>query len=357
MKRMTWVLWLTWGVIGVTALATPRLVVDREVYDFGTVMDGTRIEFQVALTNSGTSTLTISNVSYNCSCTSYTLPVRSLNPGASTQMTIRFDTSRYSSYAQPVSQSLTIYSNDPARPQLVITVRGTVRTLAPYEGTAATLDSEYYVLVDLRPAAEYARGQLLGALNIPLAQLAHRLGELPKSKIVYLYDATGIEATQAAQLLQQNAFLVPRAISGGLLGWWQTLGDLFFVWAPGATRTAPTGTPYYGTWAVVQASRVAQNYLYIVDLRPAQAYGRGRFPGSANLALATHGELVTWAAGLPRPAPGTSLSIWVVDEDGSRACTVAQYLQSIGFTKARCLYGGIAAWRASFGDELLFPAP
>ncbi|MGD9840782.1 MAG: rhodanese-like domain-containing protein, partial [Candidatus Bipolaricaulis sp.] len=127
------------------------------------------------------------------------------------------------------------------------------------------------------------------------------------------------------------------------------------VWAPDAVRTPPTGTPYYGTWAVVQPSQLAKKYQYVVDLRSPPTYAAGHFPGAENVALATRDELVAWAARLPRPIPGTSLAIWIVDEDGSQACDVAQYLQGIGFTQARCLFGGVAAWRAQFGDELLFP--
>lgn len=343
-------------VVGAAALATPRLVVDRAVYDFGTVMDGVVIEFPVTLTNAGNSTLTITNVTYNCACTSYELPKRVLGPGESVVMKVTFNTRGYSSYPQPVSQVLTVHSNDPTKPQQVIEVRGHVRVLGAHEGAASTLDAEFYVLVDLRPAEAYARGHLLGALNIPFPELTARMNELPKSKVVYLYDETGIHAVQAAQILQRHGFLLGRAISGGLARWWQLYGDLFFAWAPGAVRAAPTAAPYYGTFAVVDPSRVAQRYLYIVDIRSPEAFARGRFPGAVNVQLRTQEEIARWATSLPRPSADATLAVWIVDENGSVACSIAQYLQSLGFTRARCLFGGIAAWRASYGDTLLFPA-
>ncbi len=354
MKRMVY-LALALSVLGGMALAAPKLVVDRTLYDFGVAMDGVVVQFDVVLTNTGDATLQISGVSYNCSCTSYQLPKRTLAPGESVKMTVTFRTAGYSRYPQPVSQVLTVSSNDPVNPQQVIEVRGYVRQLAAHEGAASTLDQGFYVLVDLRAPEEYARGHLLGAINIPFAELQARLGELPRTKVIYLYDATGIEAVQAAQLLQQNGFLLPRAISGGLAGWWLALGDLFFVWAPDAERTVATGTPYYGTFSVVTPTRLAQGFQYVVDLRSAEAYAQGRFPGAHNLSLPTAEDVAAWAATLPRPRTGTSLAIWIVDEDGSQACSVAQYLQSVGFAQARCLFGGIAAWRAQFGDELLFP--
>lgn len=344
-------------VVGAVALAAPKLVVDPTLYEFGTAMDGVVVEFNVVITNAGDANLQISGVSYNCSCTSYQLPKRTIAPGESVIMTVRFNTRGYSRYPQPVSQLLAVSSNDPTNPRQVIEVRGIVRQLAAHEGAASTFDQGFYVLVDLRSPAEYAQGHLLGAMNIPFAELQARLGELPRTKVVYLYDATGIEAVQAAQLLQQNGFLLPRAISGGLAGWWLALGDVFFVWAPGAERTVPTATPYYGSFSAEQPTRLATRFQYVVDLRPPEVYAQGRFPGADNVSLPTADDLAAWAATLPRPRAGTSLAIWVVDEDGSQASAVAQYLQSVGFTGARCLFGGIAGWRAAYGDTLLFPSP
>lgn len=343
-------------VLGTVALATPKLAASPELYDFGVAMDGVVVEYTVALTNSGTSPLTISYVSYNCACTSYSLPKRSIAPGETVMMTVRFNTRGYSHYPQPVSQTLTISSNDPNRPQLPVTVRGTVRTLGAHEGPASLLDYEFYVLVDLRPADAYAQGHLLGAVNIPFADLAARMNELPKNRVVYLYDETGIQAVQAGQTLQQNGFLLARAISGGLARWWLVYGDLFFAWAPGAARTPPMGTPHYGTFNVVDPSRLAQNFLYMVDIRSPEAFAQAHFLGAVNVQFAAQDGIATWAASLPRAVPGTALAIWIVDEDGSQATPIAQYLQGQGFTKARALLGGIAAWRASYGDTLLYPS-
>lgn len=343
-------------VLGTAALASPKLTATPELYDFGVVMDGVVVQYQVTLTNSGTSTLSINNVGFNCSCTSYSLPKRILAPGESVQMTVTFRTLNYSRYPQPVSQTLTIYSNDPTRPGLPVVVRGQVRVLAAHEGTPSTLYNDYYVLVDLRPAVAYARGHLLGAMSIPFAQLEARMNELPRSNIVYLYDETGVQAVQAAEMLHQNGFLIPRALTGGLVRWWQLYGDLLFVWAPDAARTPPEGAPYYGTLRVTSPDRVIQNYLYIVDIRAPEAFAQGHFPGAVNVQLPTQTEVAAWAAAIPRPRSGAVLSIWIVDEDGSRAGSIAQYLQSLGLTSARALLGGITAWRAAHGDTLLFPS-
>ncbi len=343
-------------LLGLAGFAGPRIVVTPESYDFGTVIDGYVVQFDLVIQNAGDAPLENIRVVPSCGCTSAPLPKSLLLPGESVSVAIRYDTTGYSRYSQPTGTSVTVTSSDPQRPRITVWIRGTVRTLAPFEGTPKTLYDEFYVLVDLRPAEAYAQGRLLGALNIPFSDLAARMGELPRDRVIYLYDETGIQAVQAAQLLQGNGFSLVRALSGGLARWWQLYGELFFTWAPGASRTPPVGSPFYGTFAVVDPSRLAQNFLYIVDVRSPEAYAAGHFPGAVNVQLPTQKETEAWAATLPRPLPGTQLALWIIDEDGTRAVPIAQYLRSLGFAKARALLGGVAGWRATYGDTLLYPS-
>ncbi len=343
-------------VLGIVGLGGPRIVVTPETYDFGTVIDGYVVQFNLVIQNAGDAPLENIKVTPSCGCTSAPLPKNRLLPGESVSVAIRYDTTNYSRYSQPTGTSVTVESSDLQRPRITVWIRGTVRTLAPFEGTAKTLYDEFYVLVDLRSAEAHAQGRLLGAMNIPFPDLAARMGELPRDRVIYLYDETGIQAVQAAQFLQGNGFSLVRALSGGLARWWQLYGELFFAWAPGASRTPPVGSPFYGTFAVVDPSRLAQNFLYIVDIRSPEAYALGHFPGAVNVRLTTQDEIAAWAATLPRPVPGTQLALWIVDDDGTRAGPIAQYLQDLGFTKARALLSGIAGWRATYGDTLLYPS-
>src|SRR5215469_2577876 len=51
----------------------------------------------------------------------------------------------------------------------------------------ARLREDLVTVLDVRPEDEFALGHLPGALNIPLAELERRLGELPKSREVIAY--------------------------------------------------------------------------------------------------------------------------------------------------------------------------
>jgi rhodanese-related sulfurtransferase len=79
------------------------------------------------------------------------------------------------------------------------------------------------LVVDLRPAAEFADGHILGARNIPLAELERRAGELGKHKAkpVILHCADGSRAGGGIGLLRKNGFANVVNLTGGYAAWRQ----------------------------------------------------------------------------------------------------------------------------------------
>ncbi|MFN3347037.1 MAG: rhodanese-like domain-containing protein, partial [Candidatus Bipolaricaulaceae bacterium] len=284
-------------------LSAPKIQVDIELYDFGVAVDGEVVEFFVTITNAGDQRLQITRVLYDCVCTSYELPKRDLNPGESVLMKIRFNTRGYSRYAQPVSQTVTLFTNDPTRPQVVITVRGTVRQASAHEAPAASLHQNFYLLLDVREPEEFAKMHLLGAVNVPLGELEAWADKLPKTHVIYIVDETGEKSAQAVTLLQRKGFLLVRAIRGGLVGWWQELGDLFLVWGEGITPQAPQGSAYPSLAFTVTPSQVARTFLVVVDVRGPRDFQAGHLAGALNVPLFTQSELVNWAKTLPPARP------------------------------------------------------
>ncbi len=61
-------------------------------------------------------------------------------------------------------------------------------------------------VVDVRTPEEFRDGFYAGALNIPLHDLARRLGEIPKDKAVILYCASGARSAMGARLLKQAGY-------------------------------------------------------------------------------------------------------------------------------------------------------
>jgi rhodanese-related sulfurtransferase len=70
------------------------------------------------------------------------------------------------------------------------------------------------ILLDVRNPQEAARGRIDGFTNIPLDSLRERIGELDKSKTVYVHCHSGMRSYIAARILMQNGFDVYN-ISGG----------------------------------------------------------------------------------------------------------------------------------------------
>jgi rhodanese-related sulfurtransferase len=85
------------------------------------------------------------------------------------------------------------------------------------------MNREDALVIDLRPAADFAKGHILGAKNLPLAELEKRAGELDKHKAkpVILHCADGNRAGDGAALLRKHGFASVVNLSGGYAAWQQ----------------------------------------------------------------------------------------------------------------------------------------
>jgi len=92
--------------------------------------------------------------------------------------------------------------------------------LAPLQAVRLINDREA-IVVDLRTAADYKKSHLLNALNLPVAKLAERAGELGKDKArpVLLYCALGGVANEAAAKLRKLGYSEVYPLRGGINGW------------------------------------------------------------------------------------------------------------------------------------------
>jgi rhodanese-related sulfurtransferase len=76
-------------------------------------------------------------------------------------------------------------------------------------------------VVDVRNAEEFAKGHLRDAKNIPLADLAARIGELDKAKArsVVVVCQTGARSDKAVRQLAAAGFGDVVSLDGGLAAW------------------------------------------------------------------------------------------------------------------------------------------
>ena len=78
---------------------------------------------------------------------------------------------------------------------------------------------EKLVFIDMRPAKEYQQNRLPGARSLPIAEVANRFDEIPKSGRVVLYcDCKPYDIADRAVFLEyrgyRNIFIMPEGFSG-----------------------------------------------------------------------------------------------------------------------------------------------
>jgi len=77
------------------------------------------------------------------------------------------------------------------------------------------------LMVDVREPDEFADWQIPHALNIPLAELAQRLTEVPRDRRVVTICAKGLRALEAAEVLNSHGIL-SQVLEGGMDAWAST---------------------------------------------------------------------------------------------------------------------------------------
>ena len=91
------------------------------------------------------------------------------------------------------------------------------RTIAPDELDA---ERERLTVIDVREPAEYMEGHVPGALNIPLADLHERLGEVPSGPTAAICGS-GFRSSTAASLLEAAGRDALANVWGGTTAWRQ----------------------------------------------------------------------------------------------------------------------------------------
>ncbi|MET9843865.1 FAD-dependent oxidoreductase [Streptomyces ossamyceticus] len=94
---------------------------------------------------------------------------------------------------------------------------GTARTVQWHEPDAVLADGA--VLIDVRTAAEHARGAIPGALNLPVDELRARQGEIPAGRPLIVHCQVGLRGHTAARLLTQLTGRPTANLDGGYATW------------------------------------------------------------------------------------------------------------------------------------------
>lgn len=85
------------------------------------------------------------------------------------------------------------------------------------------LDEGKILLLDVRQPEELEIACIQGALNIPLNELASRIGELEKTRPTVAFCHHGVRSEMAVRLLQRNGFADFAHLNGGIDAWSQEI--------------------------------------------------------------------------------------------------------------------------------------
>jgi thiazole biosynthesis adenylyltransferase ThiF len=97
------------------------------------------------------------------------------------------------------------------------------------EELAEMLDGPSAFLLDVRTPEECAICRIEGAINIPIAQLDDRIGEVPQDREIIVYCKSGIRSRQAVTTLAKHG-LSGIALKGGIVEWANTVDDEMAVY-------------------------------------------------------------------------------------------------------------------------------
>lgn len=104
------------------AAPAPRIVCPAPDYDFGSLDNSATVEHDYPIRNEGSLTLEITSVRASCGCTVATASNRLVPPGGETSVHATFALKGRIGFQQ---KSITVESNDPDTPALVLQLRGT----------------------------------------------------------------------------------------------------------------------------------------------------------------------------------------------------------------------------------------
>jgi len=106
----------------VLAAGKPKAVAAEPIKDVGTVSKGDKVVHDFMIRNEGNAVLEITNVQPACGCTVAEFD-KTIAPGQTGKVHAVVDTTNFNG---PIAKGVTVYTNDPATPQLELTIRAKV---------------------------------------------------------------------------------------------------------------------------------------------------------------------------------------------------------------------------------------
>lgn len=119
------VLFVATSLLAQGATTGPKAAVAEPIKDMGLVPKGDKIAHDFEIRNEGTTPLEITEARAACGCTVAKFD-RTIAPGQTGKVSLEIDTATFNG---PTSKGVTVFTNDPAMPQIELTVRANVEPI------------------------------------------------------------------------------------------------------------------------------------------------------------------------------------------------------------------------------------
>jgi rhodanese-related sulfurtransferase len=141
-------------------------------------------------------------------------------------------------------------------------------------------------VVDIRPAAEFAKEHMDVAVNIPFApDLGSKLQRFEPTRIILFYDADGRQSPSAIKLAQESGFQSVYGLSGGLARW-KAAGQEHLTGSEAAAPAAEGDVilENYRTMTLDEFHRTMHSIpnVQLLDVRSEADYAKGYISGAVN---------------------------------------------------------------------------
>ncbi len=227
--------------------------------------------------------------------------------------------------------------------------------ISPEELRRCMDDGTDLVVLDSRPWDEYHRMSIPTGVDVPGAELVHRVHDIvPSAKTLVVVNCAGRTRSIIGAQSLINAGIPNRvvALRNGTMGW-ELAG---FACERGATRRAPAPSAGGSALAQAAAARVAQRFgvqaidvptlqawrsecehrsLYLLDVRSPEEFAAGHLPGSIS---APGGQLVQET---DRYVGTLRARVVLIDDNGVRATLTASWLLQMGWRDVAVLRDGL----------------
>ena len=211
------------------------------------------------------------------------------------------------------------------------------------------------MILDSRPFDEYRRMSIPGGIDVPGAELVHRIHDLapdPDTLVVVNCAGRTRSIIGAQSLINAGVANQVVALENGTMGWTLAGHQL----EHGQARVPPPPSAAGRAWAKQAAEQVRARFgvptvdhatlarwraeaetrtLYLCDVRSPEEYAAGHLPG----ALCTPGGQLVQATDSWLGTHGARVVL--VDDDGVRATMTASWLLQIGRWAVHVLAGGL----------------